>query len=391
MNILRKFGVGLAVTVLSFSLLGLAWSHVMTATVLRRDTIKDWLASSGFYDQITDVVLESASKNQSEGDKKDDLPVDDPQVRAIAKESFSPEFLRSSIEEVLDGTYGWLEGDTDKPAFSIDLAEAKQKFADGLGNYAINRASALPACSNEQLQALMAEGGEFNALTTSCVPPGTDVQAAGAQIRNEILASDEFLEKTSFSASDIKVQENGREVPIDQASNLKSMQDAYQFAKNGPFLFAGLALLAIAAIVFLSASRRTGIRRSGVVFILSGLLVALVWFGLSQLSNLAKTRASDSLNDSSAGKELGLRFVDVVFQDVGKLFQWYGIGFVVLGIAAIIVSWKLGKSDEPEGRKDDSVDPKPPIDDSPKTDLDTVEEEKKPKEPSAKPPRKIQL
>src|SRR5690606_6585385 len=175
----------------------------------------------------------------------------------------------------LDGTYNWLEGNSDKPEFMIDLADAKQRLADGLGNYAASRAASLPACTAAQSAQLSQEG--FDALNAPCLPPGVNPQTAAADLRNQIITSEDFLGQTSFSGDDIKVSSNGREVPIDQANEFKKLQSAYQAGMLAPILFGLTAALAAIGIVFLSSSKKSGLGRIGLISLTAGLLLAISW------------------------------------------------------------------------------------------------------------------
>src|SRR5687767_5998236 len=87
MNILRKLSLVLLGGILSLSLLVLVWSHIITTVAGNQETVKGWLNKSGFYDQIVDVALEAA--NNSEGSSQD-IPVQDPGVKATISEALSP-------------------------------------------------------------------------------------------------------------------------------------------------------------------------------------------------------------------------------------------------------------------------------------------------------------
>ena len=82
-----------------------------------------------------------------QNDSEASIPVDNPQFHAIAKNAFNPVLLNGSLEAVLDGGYNWLEGSADKLDFRIDLTDAKQELATGLGSYVTNRVIASP-CVN---------------------------------------------------------------------------------------------------------------------------------------------------------------------------------------------------------------------------------------------------
>src|SRR5690606_16532445 len=141
---------------------------------------------------------------------------------------FNPGMLRQNIEEVLDGVYAWLNGEADQPEFSVDLTQAKQKLADGLGSYATARAEGLPLCGAGEMPT------EFDALNATCLPPGLTPAEAGSSLQNEILGSEEFLKQTVFTADDIKFESEGRQVSLGDAGQAQALRDSYVRSKNAP-------------------------------------------------------------------------------------------------------------------------------------------------------------
>jgi len=390
MNILRRLFLVLFSVGLGLALLSTAWAHVGVATIGNRNTVKSWLVESGFYDNVVDAVLETVNKEQAEeGDTQ--IPIDDPQVQAVVSTAFSPTFLQDNVEKVLEGTYSWLEGDTTKPEFVIDLATAKQQLADGLSNYAVSRAVSLPACTFEQMAA-MTDG--FDVLNATCLPPGTSAQAAATELKNEILTSEEFLGDTTFSGEDFKIEEDGQDVSLDN-SQFQRMQDAYKLATYGPYVFGILSVLLALAVLFLSASKRRGVKRVGIIFIIAGALLGLSFLAFNQSSSWLNNRAQVLSGETTAGRALAAGMVNAINKDISSLLLWYSLGFLVLGIGAVVFASLYRRKSK---AIKEPAEPKPPIDDSPKI-IDTPKDDKPAeakKEPpvapkSSKPPTKIKV
>lgn len=374
---------------LFFCLTGLAWAHVGTATIRNRETVKSWLVESGFYDNVVDTVLEAANQQESESGEAD-IPVDDPQIQAITKDAFSPGYLQENVEKVLDGTYAWLEGRTPKPEFIIDVSMAKQKLADGLANYAVSRAANLPACTPDQMAAMT---DDYDALNATCLPPGVSPQAAAENLRYEILTNEEFLGDTTFSGDDFKIEENGQKVAIAD-SQFRRAQTVYKVTGYGPYIFGVLAVLMAAAVFFVSSTRRNGLRRVGIIFISSGLLLGLSYLAYNRSSSWLNSRAQDLSGETSAGRELAAGLVDVIGKDISSLLLWYAIGFTAIGVIGVLISifYKRQRS----GDKPKVAEPKPPVDDSPKDEPAQTDKPVSPRKEAAdgkkpKPPTKIQL
>lgn len=378
MSFIKRLLLSLAVIGLGFALLATAWAHVGVATIGNRETVKTWLSEGGFYDKVVDIVLESTSKDAYE-EGEETFAVSDPKVQAIARDSFSPAFLQENMEKFLDGMYGWLDGDTANPEFVIDLSQAKQRMADGLANYATERAAGLPACTPDQLEGL---NDGFDPLTAPCLPPGVSPAQAGAATSEKVLSED-FLVENTLSGEDLKVNDNGQQASLND-SQLGRLPAAYKLATYGPYVFGVLALLLATAVFFLSPTKRLGVRRLGIVFLTSGIILGLTFLAFNRSASWLSGRAEDLSGETGAGRALAAGIVKAVNQDISGLLLWYAVGFLAIGIAGLLLAALYKR---PGKNSDKPSEPTPPTDDSPKDEPS--------KRPAAaqrpKTPRKIQL
>ena len=241
MNVLRKIFVGGLAFFLPLTLAGLAWSHVAVTTLGNRNTVGGWLEDSGAYNKLTDVALDSAKHDEN----PDDIPLDNPEIRKIANQVFNADFLRSNSETFLNGIYDWLEGKSETLNFQINIADAKNRLAEGVGGYVANRATELPRCT--------AIPTEFDVYSADCLPPGVSAEQVGEQARSQVLNSKDFMPNSSFSAADIKFKdENGQQTSLADAKQLKQFQNSYEWAKRVPLILAILSATLATGIVMLS-------------------------------------------------------------------------------------------------------------------------------------------
>src|SRR5690606_28069006 len=112
--------------------LSLVWT--INATFGDRNVVKNWFSNSGVYDNIVDSVVRETEKGIENSEEKDGQNIDTESLSNAATSTFTPDVLRSSLEEVLDGTYDWLDGTTPNLAFSLDFTEQKVAFADNVIN-----------------------------------------------------------------------------------------------------------------------------------------------------------------------------------------------------------------------------------------------------------------
>lgn len=392
MNLLRRAAVAILGSVLLFALLAMAWSHIASSTLGNRETVKSWLSDSGFYDNVVESVLENAVDQSGEGDDVS-IPADDPEIQAVAQDAFSSDFLKNSVEEVLDGTYAWLEGKTDKPEFSVDLSEAKQQLADGIGSYAARRAAELPACSTAQLQEMQANG--FDALSSECLPPGVNPQTAGEDLSKQIATSEDFLGDTTFNGDDLLVGDNDEKVTLDQAPEFKQVQTSFGWLNNALYVFAAIAILSAIGIILLSANKRKGISRFGTVILTAGVLLGVSLLLINRGSAWLNQRASDLGGESSASREIAANMASAVSSDVARLLLWYAVGFAVVGVACILGAKFINRPEQKNNDPDNDPDAQADANESDATestsDTETPAETAKPTKNKPRPPRKIQL
>lgn len=385
MNILRKLGTSLCAALLSIGLFGVAWSNVGAATIRDKETVKGWFDSSGFYTKVVDIVLEKVKEPGKNTDDPVDISIEDPQIQAIAKGAFTPEVLKTNVEKFLDSGYDWLDGSTDKLAFSIDLTSAKQNLATGLGDYVTTKAAALPICAtNEPID-------DFDAFNAICRPRGLTPEAAGQQVTNKLLTGDQFLANPVLTSDDFKVKDkNGNEIPIDQKDEAKIARRVYRLSGFIPIMFGIVSLLAALGVIFISRDRLKGVKRVGYVLLATGVVLLITHIGLGVASSVASEKLGNKVEaGSSAQNKLLADGLRVVIDDVRSVLVIYTIGYISLGVIAIITGAVLKK------RRDGDKKPSQEEDKEAETPEDTTltdkSEEKVESKPAPKPPKKIQL
>jgi len=369
MNLPRKFGVGLLATVLSFSVVGLVWSHITLITVYNRGTIKGWLRHSGAYDKIADIVLDSSRKEQGGSSPLTAVP----DLQKVAADSFSPAYLQENAEYILNSLYDWLEGKADKLEFSIDLTTAKAELADGVAKYVTEQAAGLPVCTSKSTDS-------FEVINSGCLPPGMTAAQAGALAREDILTNPEFLPDSSFSSDSIKLKDGDRETGLNDNQNLARVRTVYQKAQTIPPFLTLMALLSAAGVVFISLSRRRGLRKVGFVLVTSGVLIGLSYLAATRGVSLIQQKLSEQTGGTESARELGGSIIGLVGSDIRGLLGLYALGFLLTGVALIVACHFIKQDSKPE-----------PKNESVKTDTpEKPEEVKEPKEDTKEPPE-VQL
>lgn len=340
MNFLRKVAVSISAGVLSLLLLATAWTSVLTSTLRNRDTLKGWFTKSGFYDQIVDVALEKINFHQE--NSSDQVPINDDQIKDSVRAVLTPAFLQQSIEDLLDGTYNWLDGSSNTINFDIDLNGVKQSLADNLGEYMKNRVDSLPECD----QGKSIE--DFNGFTGDCKPAGISGAELASNFSEQLLNGD-FLKDTSLTGGDIKLkQADGTSVALDKSSQGEAVKKAYRYSGYAPILMGLLTIVAVLGVIFFSKDHLKGIRRAGVTVLTVGVLLLITAASISFGLNKLKQALSKQQDFTASQVELATNFANEVFNSLNSTLGIFTGIYIVSGAGAIVGSHYLRKKRSPK-------------------------------------------
>jgi hypothetical protein len=289
--------------------------------------LKKTLSDSGIYNSVVSQALEQA-KTTSSGYSQ--IPLQDPAIKKAAEESFSPQFVQSSSEKVIDGVYNWLRGKSSQPDFNVDLSSAKNNFAEKVGQVAKAKAATLPLCTS-----VPASKDSFNA---TCLPPGITPAQVGLQAKNDVLYGNGFLEHSNITASSIK-SSNGN--PVFSSGKLKNAPKYYQLSTKLPYILIGLSLLNILAIIFLSSTRRKGLRHVSFTFAIVGVfLLAFAW----GLNRVVAQNFIPQINFDNKVFESNVRILSTdITHSIDRNYWIFGIAYFSLGFIVLLVTFLKGR------------------------------------------------
>lgn len=374
---MKKLGAWFSALVLLFGLLALAWSVIGHLTVRNEDTVKTWLSEAGVYEQIVDTVFDTALKDS--GENTPDVSSENQIIRNAVTVAFPAEEVQSKTESVLDGVYGWLNGETEELTFLLDLTKQKAAFIEAAASYATEQAATLPVCTE-------ADVINYDPISASCIPPGYSPASVGNQVRSELSNNNDFLEKTSFSASDIKV--NG-EQPFTGSPEARNIKRSYTFGGYAPILFGILVVFGLLGTVFLSSRKLTGINKVGGVFVSAGVLLGISWLFLRAGQSLASNNISTPA-DSEQSNNLVADVIRVISTDLAGIIVWFVVGYLFVGIGLLVLVAVKKRSQESDNKPSKPSEPKT----EPNKEMHQPEASKPaPAKPvvNKKPPTKIQL
>jgi hypothetical protein len=308
--------------------------------------VKKLLVGSGVYKSVVTSALDQAQKSSDNGD--DGIPLNDPAIKQAAQESFSPQVVQQSSENVIDGIYNWLSGKSAQPDFNVNLTSQKNTFAQKVGQIATERAAKLPPCT--------AVPASTDPFSINCLPRGLTPEQAGQQASQSVLTAQGFLEHPVITASSFKGQGTNQSVFVQQ--NVKKIPVQYQRAKKTPYILIFLTLVTVVAIIFLNTSRRKGIRHVGITLITTGLfMLVFAWAINSALTRnvVPKIQLDNKVLQADVQKLAG-----EIVHSVSHNYALFGGVYSLVGILAMLGAIFIGRNKlKPAAGVPDAGQPKP--------------------------------
>ena len=337
MEFVRKFVLVLAVPLLIILLFATAGSTASLTVITDSAKVKAALTKSKIYQSVVPAVLDEAGQISAGGEE---VPLGETVVRQAAEKTFTPQFVQQNAEAVIDSIYAWLNGDTPVPDFEIDLAATKATFAANVADAVEAQLASLPACTSGGIP------DDFDPFTATCLPAGMDPTSLSAAIEENITSGTGFLDDEVITADSLKQGGDAKSV---FASELKQFPDVYQRLKLAPIVLGVLTLLLALAVILLSASKRKGLQRVGIVLVVVGIILLAAAYDLTRLVGEGLERLtleSQVLEDSLRTLALELT------KEVGKIYWIFGGVYTGLGVVAI--TWTIYK--RPKGGQPDDDD-----------------------------------
>jgi hypothetical protein len=348
----KKFLRGLILALFAWLLVGLAVTSALVMSFNSPGKIKESLNKSGVYNTFIDGALKEVKKSSEKNSNSEDVPIDDPSVQSALKKAFTPQLLQSTTENLLDGSYEWLSGESKEPTFNINLTEAKSTFAEAVGASALQKISTLPACTPAQLQQL--SGGEIDLFNLPCQPPAQIVAQQQSQLVSEIKNSKEFLENPVLNAKTLPKDDQGKTV----FDNLEPARSAYKWANASPWLLAVLALISAAAVVFLHDFKRRGLRSVSLTLGITAILILVFnWVGRWSLSNASKPNGALSRSAEGSFQQTVIKGIDSISASVSQIIVWFALGYLLIATIVLAILYFI-KPKQPanEHKKDPTED-----------------------------------
>lgn len=325
MEIFRRFVIGILSSLLLFVLVANAFLLAGRTTFGAPDAIKTSLAESGAYNNapavIETVVKQSAQHNQA----SEFIDFSDPGITKAIESSLPPEFVRSSSEQAIDDTYAWLNGEANFTDISISFKDQTDEIIAAVADYTFDRVKDLPECSQLQTYQLSLQES-INPAELTC-EPATNLAPYKKQFITE--AKKVFLFKNpalGTSALEQEFQQSIQDVP-----------DGFRLMKQLPIWLILLSVLLAIGVVFLSDTRKSGLKNVRATVIVAGGLAVLSMVITTYFTGkfVASGSLANSLKDAVTNEGLRTSMASAIQQVLQNFYSyigWVGGIYIVIGV-----------------------------------------------------------
>lgn len=318
-NILTKIGDWLLNWVIAVLILLLPVTYYLQFVITQPDQVKTIVYNTGIYNKLVGTIVDQTVSNIKK-ESPTDLPLQDPRVTAIFKNSISPESTQKYVEVLIDGIYGWLNGPNDRLNGIIDYSETKVRIVDQLVMYAQERTAGLPHCSLAQMRSV---GNDYNILNTPCVPIGTNVENLTSQLKDQLSRSDTPLAQSRVNLADTEIGQS-----LEKARSYKTY---FAVAKKAFWINLGIFILVLGGFLYRHRSRKlraiysTGVRNALGLAVIATITLLLY----------SKNPSNSVLGQNQLGKDV---ILPLGYGFVSKLAYIQYVFATILAIAGI-TSW----------------------------------------------------
>lgn len=332
MFIMRKFGVVVFSLVLFASLVVLAFSTSSNTAFTHPERLEKWLNDSNLYGAFVENAIDQAEQTAGT-DQSGGVSLSDAAVKQAAETSFSSAALNKDVDAFLNSNYAWLNGKTSKPNFSVDLSDAKQDFAQRVGNYVKTYLTGLPGCTAAQAAQINTQTAD--PLTLTCRPSNIDPATLGTQVTDQIASSTDFLSDPVVTAANINP--NGS---IDSPSQpyyekFSSLPSTYRKATKIPLAAGALAVMSLAAVIFIAPRKRKGIKAVTITLAFAGIAMVLTKFVSDRVFHALEKHAFNATTVGELQKALTV-FLRHVENQLVKVDLWFGAGYLLVALILLV-------------------------------------------------------
>ena len=362
MKYLKKTILFISSTFFISLLVATATIWILRFTIGDRTIVKQWFDASDAYVNFVDEVVNANIKQIEESEEASSINTEI--IENAAQAAFPPDELKKNVELVIDGIYDWLEQRTPVLSFELDFTENKEILINELADDVFNTAATLPVCETFEIPS------EIDVYSAECIPAQLPPEDLRDSFVEEFSKNQDFLADPVIRASDLTINYNGEDMPFYDAYGWipvwYTRVKAYAWAVLAATIIAGVA------IVTLARSHRRGAAHVGKSLVIVAFSTGVFAF----LSSKVPLSFNGVGGGDAAAEDFAENIIEPFAQEAVTTFaNWNYVFAIIFGVSAVCVFLVLfltrhhkKEQDLHPQDNDTALPPKPPIDDSPKTE-----------------------
>ncbi len=328
MNILRSILIGLMSFVCVITISGTIYVTTLQSTIMNPTVVKSWLKDSKIYDGgLLSLLVQPGQQNDKQPDSPQKIIATSSQVKTALSNTYTPDFIQTQVETMVNNAYAWMDGKTPNFSFSVPIDQKKDVLIQQLAAAIEPQIAALPVCS----QAMVA-------AQTACRPSGETPAQVATELTTQNIQQSSMFNKPITNETLAKNDNS----PIDsnKQSLLTQLPSIHQLINQLSIIFPIIALVAIAIIVAIAKSGQrllASLRLSRRIFfsMILTFIGALVFVWLTRNSDFGLSGVAGQASDAL------LPLIEIALAGLAKTLAIYSgiVCFVTLAIWIGIAIW----------------------------------------------------
>lgn len=321
----------LSILLLIIVVVGIPLASLSTLTA-ENGSLKTWLKEGEVYENLAEVLVDMAL-DEIDSEKVGFLAfASEGQLKEIVTNTLTSNFLQTNVEKVIDATYAWFNGDTEKIEFELELTDVQQDLDEYIRDLFEEKFQSMPTCTNSE----DIDSAASDPFSAECLPPGFD----SSQFIEESVPKELFLEG-KVSTDEIFKDE------FFHPELTKRVQDGFGIYKNLATVVI-VTILVLSLIIFIiTPGFKNGFLFTGIVWVLGSCLLLFGSFYIRRNFNTFFDEKLGTLVQGPAEPVVDLlkEPASLCFQDVVSGVSTYGLIMAVLGVILVFggVVLKLSK------------------------------------------------
>lgn len=326
MNILRTMLIGLASFVCIAAISLFVYALTLQTTIMDRTTVKNWLSDSKIYDG---KIISALVQTTNAGGGQDGAPQPEagkisasPEaIKTALNTAFTPDFVQTQIEGVVDDAYNWIDGTAPEFKFSIPIDQKRDTLITQLAKGIEPQIAALPICRSVQIT-----------QEPTCRPAGLSVEQFANQLTAQSIDESGAFAAPITNASFSKKSQQGTSQPD---STVLTQLPAIR--KGIDMLLIVLPIAAIISIVIIVSVTTHGRRIATAAHLARRIFLGMLFILIPAVAVVWIARGNDFGLASMFNAQTGALVVPLIKTiAVGILSQLAIISGIVGGISAVI-------------------------------------------------------